>query len=56
MILGIKLTALSALLIRVFPNKLDPGFCRLDLHLTVYMRSRWILEGARIEMVWDISG
>lgn len=37
MVLGLQLMALWALLVREFPNKLNPGSCRLGLHLTVYM-------------------
>ena len=47
---------LTALVTYVFPKKLDNGSCRLGLHLTAFMRSHWLSEGVRIEVIWDDSG
>ena len=48
--------ALTALVTCVFPKKLESGSCRLDLHLIAFMRSHWLSEGVRIEVIWDDSG
>lgn len=47
---------LTALVACVFLKKLDSASCRLDLHLIAFMRSHWLSEGVRIEVVWDDSG